>query len=170
MTDWNRRSFLTSALGTLGLAASASSTDLWTALAQTAAPATKYRIDVHHHFGPPTWVAAMKGNPLLQPSNTTWTPEKSLEDLDRGAGAAAVLSITNPGLYLGDKAAAVRLARECNDYGAKVVQDHPTRFGLFAAMPLPDVDATLNEIEYAFDHKKIISDYLDLRKSLLAGE
>ena len=149
MTD--RRSFLTSALTTFGLAAAASSTDTWDALAQTSAPATKYRIDVHHHYGPPTWVAAMKGNPLLQPPNTTWTPEKSIEDLDRGGGAAAVLSITNPGLYLGDRAQAVRLARECNDFGAKVVQGHPTRFGLFAAMPLPDVDATLKEIEYAYD-------------------
>ena len=36
-----------------------------------------------------------------------------------------------------------QLARACNEYGAKLVQDHPTRFGLFAAMPLPDVDATL---------------------------
>lgn len=151
MTDRDRRSFLTSALTTLGLAAAASSTDAWAALAQTATPATKYRIDVHHHYGPPTWVAAMKGNPMLQAPNTTWTPEKSLEDLDRGGGAAAVLSITNPGLYLGDKAQANRLARECNDFGAKVVQAHPTRFGLFAAMPLPDVDATLKEIEYAYD-------------------
>jgi predicted TIM-barrel fold metal-dependent hydrolase len=93
----------------------------------------------------------MKGNPMLQPANTTWTPEKSLEDLDRGGAAAAVLSITNPGLYLGDKAQAVRLARECNAFGAKVVQAHSTRFGLFAAMPLPDVDATLKEIAYAYD-------------------
>lgn len=152
MGDQDRRSFLTCALGALGLAVMARSGALPAPL-QTATSAVsggKYRIDVHHHFGPPTWVAAMKGNPLLQAPNTSWTPEKSLEDLDRG-GAAAVLSITNPGLYLGDKAKAVRLARECNDFGAKVVQAHPTRFGLFAAMPLPDVDGTLKEIEYAYD-------------------
>ena len=47
-----------------------------------------------------------------------------------------------------------RLARACNEYGAKLVQDHPTRFGLFAAMPLPDVDATLKEIAYAYDTLK----------------
>jgi predicted TIM-barrel fold metal-dependent hydrolase len=150
MTDFDRRSFLTSALASLGVAATTSGGHL-AAFAQSAAPATKYRIDAHHHFAPPIWVAAMKGNPLLQAPNTTWTPEKSIEDLDRGGGAAAVLSITNPGLYLGDRAQAIRLSRECNDYGAKMVQAHPTRFGLFAAMPLPDVDATLKEIAYAYE-------------------
>ena len=48
-----------------------------------------------------------------------------------------------------------RLARACNDYGARLVQDHPTRFGLFAAVPLPDVDATLAEIAYAYDVLKV---------------
>jgi predicted TIM-barrel fold metal-dependent hydrolase len=146
----DRRGFLTNARDALGLAIAAGNMGRWKALSQTA-PAIKYRIDVHHHYGPPTWVAAMRGNPLLQPANTTWTPEKSLEDLDRGGAAAAVLSITNPGLYVGNKAQTNRLARECNEYGAKVVQAYPTRFGLFAALPLPDVAAALKEVEYAFD-------------------
>src|SRR5689334_2267418 len=74
--------------------------------------------------------------------------------MDRGGVAAAVVSITNPGLWFGDRAAASRLARTCNDYGAKLVQDHPRRFGLFATLPLPDVDATLKEIEYVYDTLK----------------
>ena len=49
----------------------------------------------------------------------------------------------------------IRLARACNEYGAKLVQDHPTRFGLLAAMPLPAVDATLREIEHAYDALKV---------------
>ena len=145
----DRRSFLTSAIATLGAAATIGRADFLAARPQTADTSKKFLIDAHHHFAPPTWIEAMKGNKLLQVANTTWTVEKSLEDMDRGGASAALISITNPGLYLGDQQQTNRLARECNDFGAKVVQDHPTRFGLFAAMPLPDVGATLKEIAYA---------------------
>lgn len=160
MSEIDRRDFVTRALASMGLAAVGFG-DCPPLLAQAMAQERGYRIDVHHHFGPPTWVAAMKEagelrspqNPmgLLSPANTTWTPEKTIEDLDRGGGAAAIISITNPGLHLGDIRQTIRLARECNDFGADVVHAHPTRFGLFAAMPLPDVDATLREVEYAYD-------------------
>ena len=96
----------------------------------------------------------VRGKPLLQPANPRWTLEQSLEDLDRSGAAAAVVSITNPGLWFGDAAQSRRLARACNDYGASLVQGHPARFGFFAALPLPDVDASLKEIEYAFDTLK----------------
>ena len=57
---------------------------------------------MHHHFAPPAWVADVKGRPLLQPANTRWTPEQSIDDMDKGGVAAAVVSITNPGLWFGD--------------------------------------------------------------------
>jgi predicted TIM-barrel fold metal-dependent hydrolase len=153
MTEIDRRRFLATAVASLGLAATARDRHVL-AGAQGAAPARPNRIDVHHHFAPPAWVAEVKGRPLLQPANTTWTPARSIEDMERGGVAAAVVSITNPGLWFGDRAATTRLARACNEYGATLVQNYPTRFGMFASMPLPDVDATLKEIEYAYDTLK----------------
>jgi predicted TIM-barrel fold metal-dependent hydrolase len=150
MTAVDRRRFLIT--GSASLAAAVCGSRL-PAFAQ--APARANRIDIHHHFAPPAWIAEVKGRPLLQPANTRWTPAQSIEDMDRGGCAAAVISVTNPGLWFGDNAATNRLARACNEYGAKLVQEHPTRFGLFAAMPLPDVDATLKEIEYAYDTLKV---------------
>jgi predicted TIM-barrel fold metal-dependent hydrolase len=141
MTHLDRREFLSTVLA-------------FTAFPQGPAIAKPYRIDIHHHFGPPAWVAQVKGRPLLQPANTTWTAAKSIEDMDRGGVAASIVSITNPGLWFGDRAITMRLARECNESGAKLVQSHPNRFGFFAAMPLPDVDATLKEIAYAYDTLK----------------
>ena len=150
----DRRSFLTSAIAALGVSGATRWDDV-AALGQAPSGAKSQRIDIHHHFAPPAWVAEVKGRPLLQPANTAWTPEQSIEDLDHAGSAAAVISITNPGLWFGDNQATNRVARACNEYGAKLVQQYPTRFGLFAAMPLPDVDATLKEIAYAYDVLKV---------------
>ena len=79
-----------------------------------------------------------------------WTPTKALEDMDRDAVATVIMSTSEPSVYFGDAAAARALARECNEYFARLVSDHPTRFGMFATLPLPDVDGSLREIEYAF--------------------
>jgi predicted TIM-barrel fold metal-dependent hydrolase len=148
LVNVDRRRFITSLISSLGLAAIGA--ERLSGLAQTVA-STPYRIDVHHHFAPPAWLAEVKGRPLLNAANTTWTTARSIEDMDRGGVAAAMISVTNPGLWFGDRAVTRRLTRACNDYGARVVQDHPTRFGLFAAMPLPGVDDTLEEIAYAYD-------------------
>jgi predicted TIM-barrel fold metal-dependent hydrolase len=124
------------------------------AMAQQSVSPSPHRIDVHHHFAPPSWIAAVSGRELLQRANREWTPSRSIDDMDKAGVAVAVVSVTNPGLWFGDLDETRRITRACNDYGAKLVQDHPARFGLFAAMPLPDVDATLKEIEYAYDTLK----------------
>ena len=113
-----------------------------------------HRIDVHHHFAPPRWLAEVATKERLNVRTRDWMPAKSIEDMDKAGVAIAVASITNPGLWFGDNDATRRLTRECNDYTAKMIQDHPDRFGLFAAMPMPAVDATLREIEYAYDTLK----------------
>ena len=114
-----------------------------------------HRIDVHHHILPPDYVAAVgdeRIGPLILAGRTPeWTPEMSVEAMDRNGIATAVTSISAPGLWFGDDAQSVRLARMCNDYAASIRRDHPGRFGLFASLPLPDVDASLAEIEYALD-------------------
>jgi predicted TIM-barrel fold metal-dependent hydrolase len=71
--------------------------------------------------------------------------------MDRQGISGAVLSISTPGVLLGDMAATRRLARASNLFAAQTVADHPTRFGMFASLPLPEVKASLAEIAYALD-------------------
>ena len=112
-----------------------------------------HRIDVHHHHTPPAYLAALTARNIPGPVRD-WRPEQSLADMDAAGVATAMTSITTPGLrFLGD-ADARKVARECNEYTAKLVGESRGRFGMFAAMPMPHVDATLQEIAYALDTLK----------------
>lgn len=108
------------------------------------------RIDVHHHHQPPA-LRALAG----RGRGPQWTPELSLEQMDKFDIAVAVLSLTQMGdvLYDGTEKGRANV-RIGNDYGAKLMADHPKRFGLFSAVPLPDLDASLKEVEYGLDTLK----------------
>jgi len=146
----NRRHFITGAvaIAAVGLAGSED------AAAQTTEPAKPYRIDVHHHLSPPTYIAASNAGNFGDLLMKNWTPEKTLADMDKAGVAVAILSVTTPALNFTSGEPARKLARECNDYAAKLVADHPGRFGSFAMIPLVDTEGSLREIGYALDTLK----------------
>jgi predicted TIM-barrel fold metal-dependent hydrolase len=119
-----------------------------------AAPVRPSRIDTHHHFSVPKLIAESTAKGITQTGLQDWTPQKSIDQMDKGGVATSIISISDPGVWFGDNAAARSLARECNDFAAKVIKDFPGRFGLFATLPMPDVEGSLREIEYAFDTLK----------------
>lgn len=111
------------------------------------------RIDTHHHVVPPDYAGWLRakgelagGLPIPE-----WDPGAALSLMDRHDVGAAVLSVSTPGVNLGDGADARATARLVNDYAAQVVLDHPGRFGFFATVPLPDVDGAVAEAGRAFD-------------------
>ncbi len=153
--DSSRRQFL-GALAASGAAAALPLGDAW---AQPAAP--RGIIDTHHHFYPPEykaageeWGSARHVPPI--PLITSWTPEQSLAEMDKGGVATAVVSLpSTPGLWF-DKGPemAVKMSRICNDYAATMAQKYPKRFAFWASLPMIDVDASLKEIAHALDELK----------------
>ena len=122
--------------------------------AQNPGGATR-RLDLHHHFANAELIKIM--NDKKTAGFQTWqpySPAKAIEDMDRGGVQASMISITTPGIWFGVATETQRLARELNEYGAKMVADHPGRFGLFAVLPFPNSNDCLKEIEYAFDKLK----------------
>ncbi len=117
-----------------------------------------HRIDVHHHILPPNYVDIVGDDrigPLILAGKTPeWTPQMSIEAMDRNGIQTALTSISAPGLWFGDSQETIDLCRHCNEYAADLSRDHPDRFGVFASLPLPDVDASLKEIDFALDELK----------------
>src|SRR5262245_13922757 len=112
------------------------------------------RIDVHHHILPPEYVQRVAAHGVSAGGDIPfrhWDVESTLGFMDRCGIATAITSFAAPGVWFGDKAEARSLARRCNEIAARLVTDHPRRFGMFASLPLPDVDGALAEIAYAFD-------------------
>lgn len=112
------------------------------------------KIDVHHHIAPPGYrtalaacgVESVGGRPI-----PAWDLEETLAFMDRQGIETALLSVSAPGVFVGDLVLARDLARSCNEYLAQVVRERPRRFGAFAVLPLPDVEAAVEEAAYALD-------------------
>jgi predicted TIM-barrel fold metal-dependent hydrolase len=114
------------------------------------------KIDVHAHYVPEEYRAALQRGGHDQPDGMPWIPawsaKEHVEVMDRLGIATALLSVSSPGVHIGDTASAVDLARLVNEAGRRAVVDHPGRFGLLASLPLPDVDAAIAEIAQCCDH------------------
>jgi predicted TIM-barrel fold metal-dependent hydrolase len=154
-----RRRFLLGALGSAALAACSSTAapPSGSGMAPASGPAMAAptgggRIDVHHHLSPPAWLAVAR-NRGIDALALNWNVQKSLADMDAAGVQTAVLSVTTPGVVFRDlePAAGRRLARESNEYAARLRADHRGRFGFFAALPMLDPDGALQEIGYAVD-------------------
>ena len=96
-------------------------------------------IDIHHHFEPTG----------KNKDGDAWTIQMSLDQLDRNKVAAAI-AYAGP-IMDTDPQAARKKARDTNEWSTKKCLDHPGRFGLFASLPMNDVEGSLAEIAHALD-------------------
>ncbi len=120
-------------------------------------------IDTHHHIYPTRYVAQnlkrLLDDAAILPASAyqNWTPSVALEQMDKAGIESAITSITSPGVWFeGDSATDNRSrARDCNEFGATMMREHPKRFGMFGAIPVPDTDGSLAEIAYILDVLKL---------------
>ena len=116
------------------------------------------RIDVHHHILPPrysSWLRAQGVSDAGGRELPAWSVEETLRLMDEREIAKAIVSVSAPGVHPDpkkrDDATARAMAREVNEFAARLAQDQPERFGFFAMLTLPDVAGALREQEHAFD-------------------
>lgn len=145
-----RRTFLA------GLAAAGAGIGIPSAVRPARAEARRL-IDVHSHIVPPFYVqqnrdriAGSRGGQITR-AWLEWSPQQSLDAMDRYGVETSMLSLSTPGIWFGDAEESRTMARKVNDYGAELVRSHPGRFGQFATIPIPDTEGSLREIEYALE-------------------
>lgn len=105
--------------------------------------------DIHAHFLLPSsereardvW-QAMLGQGIYFAAPHVWSVEHTLTHMDQAGTAMQLLS------YIPSR---LRMLREANDYGATVVDQHPSRFGLLAALPTDNVEAAIAEAKRAHE-------------------
>ena len=125
------------------------------------------RVDVHNHFTSPGWYKELEAADLVPSARKGWNPARTIEAMDKSGTATSLLStgqaggaftpdrLKQRGVSEAQAAQEIRrLARESNEYGAKMVSDHPGRLVLMAALTMPDLDNSLKELEYAMDTLK----------------
>jgi 6-methylsalicylate decarboxylase len=143
--DTPRRGFLSSLLA---LGASAA---LPGCAVPGAASAMQNRIDTHHHLFSPAYVAELAKVNQAPPIVRNWSVARTLDDMDKAGVATSILSVTTPQVGFTDAANAARIARESNEWTARLAQDHKGRFGSFAMLPMQTTDGALRELAYALD-------------------
>lgn len=143
----SRRGFLS------GLAALAAGPLVAGCATPTAAASTD-RIDIHHHMFSPAYVAELAKANQAPPIVRNWSVARTLDDMDKAGVQTSIVSVTTPQVSFTDAANARRIARESNEWAARLRDQHKGRFGFFAMLPMQDSDSALRELEYAMDTLK----------------
>jgi predicted TIM-barrel fold metal-dependent hydrolase len=170
LEDSSRRQFLT------GVAAAGAAVAIPSGLgwAQTAAKAPKPKhhgvIDLHHHFWSPDYLKLQDGwedahHAPHVPAMQAWSPQMSIDEMDKNGVKTSVVSLASisEGFWGADPQAATAVIQASDDYAARMMSDHPGRFGLFAPLNMIDNDTSLKEIAYAFD--QVHADGIGLQSS-----
>jgi 6-methylsalicylate decarboxylase len=110
-------------------------------------------IDTHHHMLPDFFWRETNDSraPVGGLAPIQWSKEAMISFMDDAGIDVAVMSVSTPGVHLGNSGKARSLARRCNEFAAELVQARPGRLAGFACLPLPDIDASLEELSYAID-------------------
>ena len=113
-------------------------------------------IDVHSHALPKAYLDALAElgvNAVEEDGFPTpvWSEDAHLRFMEETGQEFCVLSISTPHIHRGDDVLAARLARTINDELADVCRRHPNRLGFATTLPVPAVEASIEEARRGFD-------------------
>lgn len=114
------------------------------------------KIDVHCHFTPQEYFDELRKldvpgvGKMVGVTIPVWeSAESRLRAMDEVGIDVQALSLTAPGVFFEDKGLSIYMAQLTNDILGEICAKNPTRFLGFINMPLPHVDASVDELHRA---------------------
>jgi len=114
-------------------------------------------VDVHSHLMTKPYLECLERHGALMEDGfplPAWSEDGHLAFMDSLGIVTSVLTLSSPYPYFGDIEETKALIRSVNEEGTAVKQRHPGRFKYCASVPLPDVNASIQETIYALDSLK----------------
>lgn len=111
-------------------------------------------IDTHSHFVLPAYYEAVEKSGRLMEDGfpiPEWNMEKHLEVMEKAGIRWSLLSLSSPNYYADDNGECRRVTQAINEELAGYKNKYRGKIGFCACLPLPDVDASIEEAIYAYD-------------------
>lgn len=116
--------------------------------------AAQNMVDVHCHNILPEYMEVLNRHDAAMEETfplPLWNVGNHLAFMDSAGIATSVLTMPAPQPYFGDSDECRRIIRCYNEYCANLKKQYPGKFKFCAALPLPDVDAAIEEAVFALD-------------------
>lgn len=112
------------------------------------------KIDFQAHYLPKAYYNFLEEEHLWNPDGfptPEWDEAFQQEAMETLGISYALLSLSSPSLYTGDKFRSRTLARKVNEEAAEIVSHAPDKLGFLATLPLPHVHSSIFEMRYCLD-------------------
>ncbi len=112
------------------------------------------KIDFQAHYLPKAYYDFLEEEGLYCPDGfptPEWDEAWQQETMKALGISYALLSLSSPSLYTGNKFRSRELARKVNEQGAEIVSRAPDNLGFLATLPLPHIHSSIFEARYCLD-------------------
>ena len=119
---------------------------------------SKLLIDVHHHARPLEYNEALAAVGLTTFAGRPpgqWARERALDLMERNGVGTTILSSPDSESAFAHEALGISMSRRINEMYAGLIASDGKRFGGFASLPLPHVDAALRELAFSLDELQL---------------
>ncbi len=111
-------------------------------------------VDVHSHVVTDEYLKYLADNNGLMEDGfplPSWDEKRHLAFMDSAGIERSVLTLSSPQPWFGDLKIAGKIIRSVNERMAEAKKNNPKRFLWCAALPQPDIEASIDEAVYALD-------------------